>query len=256
MIYFIYRYHTNFLDIHLQSCFLPNCSNFDLKLQLKISIGLSTLLWDTIWIHIQNCCFNSPFVGFQNRCLPGLLFFLVSFFCTLFDLWMCSVYNALGSEWLKWKQCKPTQLAKPCLIGKISCFFYHDPFYIIGERIILHTREGWRNKESSCTLCKNGLISYVWKEIATNWNFDLVGHFTLRKLSTSMHSFCGQYYCSDMEPTRILHDTNPGCIIHSILSSPVADWSKWDLCLIWLSWMYTDPPRTPITNQYHLPLQC
>lgn len=123
MIYFIYRYHTNFLDIHLQSCFLPNCSNFDLKLQLKISIGLSTLLWDTIWIHIQNCCFNSPFVGFQNRCLPGLLFFLVSFFCTLFDLWMCSVYNALGSEWLKWKQCKPTQLAKPCLIGKISCFF-------------------------------------------------------------------------------------------------------------------------------------
>ena len=83
-------YHTNFLDIHLQSCFLPNCSNFDLKLQLKISIGLSTLLWDTIWIHIQNCCFNSPFVGFQNRRLPGLLVFFGFFL--LYFIWSMDVF--------------------------------------------------------------------------------------------------------------------------------------------------------------------
>ena len=41
---------------------------------------------------------QGPFVRLQKQCLPGLLFFLVSFLCTLFDLWMCSVYNALGSE--------------------------------------------------------------------------------------------------------------------------------------------------------------
>ena len=128
---------------------------------------------------------------------------------------------------------------------------YHNPFNIRGERIILHTREGWRNKAVLCAkmasslMCGNYPYLKLW--FSVQWE----------KFPTLMHSFCGQYYCSDMEHTRILHDTNPWlCNIHSILSPPVADWSKWDLCLIWLSWMYTDPPRTPITNQYHLPLVC
>ena len=59
-------------------------------------------------------------------------FFLMYFIWSM--VWMCSVYNALGSEWLKWKQCKPTQLVKPCLIGKISCFFSIITLFISSEK--------------------------------------------------------------------------------------------------------------------------